>query len=135
MNCPAKYCVSLQDESSSPGMGFLRLFFARLESSTLRLTMALQDTSPTVADAVDNVVVSAKANDEQRRRIARIKRTIQRQTAGGVHQLKVEVTTDTVLLRGRCASFYCKQKAQHAAMNLLSGETLVNEIEVDVLPR
>ncbi len=97
--------------------------------------MALQDTPPTVADAVDNIVLSAKANDALRRRIASIKRTIRRQTAGGVHQLKVEVTTDTVLLRGRCASFYCKQKAQHAAMNHLSGETLVNEIEVDNVPR
>jgi osmotically-inducible protein OsmY len=97
--------------------------------------MAVQNTPPTVADDVDNIVVSAKGHDELRRRIDRIKRTIRRQTAGGVHQLKVEVTTDTVLLRGRCVSFYCKQKAQHAAMKHLTGETLVNEIEVDNVPR
>jgi osmotically-inducible protein OsmY len=97
--------------------------------------MALQDTPTTVAETVDSMVVSAQAQDELRRRIARIKRTIRRQTAGGVYQLKIEVTSDTVLLRGRCASFYCKQKAQHAAMDHLAGETLVNEIQVDNVPR
>jgi thioredoxin-like negative regulator of GroEL len=96
--------------------------------------MAFQDTSP-IVKAMDSIVVPAKADDEQRRRVARIKRTIRRQTAGGVHQLKVEVTSDTVYLRGHCASFYCKQKAQHAAMDHLLGEMLVNEIAVDVVPR
>jgi hypothetical protein len=95
----------------------------------------MQNTSHATDKSVANLVLPAEQQDEQRRRMARIKRTIRRQTGGGVHQLKVEVSGDTLLLRGRCASFYCKQKAQHAAMDYLLGETLINEIEVDALPR
>jgi hypothetical protein len=34
------------------------------------------------------------------------------------------------VLSGRCATYYAKQQAQHAAMRLLVGEPLVNQIEV-----
>jgi osmotically-inducible protein OsmY len=97
--------------------------------------MAVQNTSPAAVKPVDDIVLPSKPHDDQRRRLARVKRAIRRQTGGGVHQLKVEVNGETLLLRGRCASFYCKQKAQHAAMGYLSGETLINEIEVDIVPR
>ncbi|HZZ29679.1 MAG TPA: hypothetical protein VFE46_16905 [Pirellulales bacterium] len=80
-------------------------------------------------------IVSATAVDEQRRRIVRIKRSIRRQTSGAIHELQVETTGDTLVLRGHCANFYCKQKAQHAAMKYLTNETLVNEIQVDAVPR
>jgi len=82
---------------------------------------------------VVEVVLSPNERDAQRRRLARIKRAIRRQTAGGVHELAVEMQAGALVLRGHCASFYCKQLAQHAAM--LSGETIVNEIKVDVVPR
>ena len=95
--------------------------------------MNTQHSSQTTS-RVDNVVVPARQDDEHRRRVARIKRSIRRETSGGVHQLKVEVSEGTLRLRGRCSSFYCKQKAQHAAMDHLISETLVNEIEV-ALPR
>ena len=72
---------------------------------------------------------------EQRRRITRIKRVIRRHTSGGIRELTIELQTGCVRLRGQCNSYYCKQMAQQAAMNFLPGETIVNEIEVAVLPR
>jgi osmotically-inducible protein OsmY len=97
--------------------------------------MAVQNTSSAAAKVVHNIVLPAKLHDDQRRRLARIKRAIRSQTGGGVHQLKVEASGEMLLLRGRCASFYCKQKAQHAAMDFLAGEMLINEIQVDAVPR
>ncbi|HTQ38489.1 MAG TPA: hypothetical protein VMJ32_05650, partial [Pirellulales bacterium] len=84
---------------------------------------------------VAKVVLSAAGVDEQRRRLVRIRRAIRRQTNGAIQGLQVEVSGETLVLRGRCANFYCKQKAQHAAMKYLTGETLVNEIAVDNVPR
>jgi osmotically-inducible protein OsmY len=94
------------------------------EVSQLAGTKPVLDTPPIV-----------QQNDEQHRRLARIKRAIRRKTAGGVHDLTVEFQGEAVLLRGQCASFYCKQVAQHAAMTCLSGEALLNEISVTALPR
>jgi hypothetical protein len=42
----------------------------------------------------------------------------------------VEVKRGGVVLNGRCGTFYCKQLAQHAAMELLIDEELINRIEV-----
>lgn len=62
---------------------------------------------------------------------SRIRRAVRRETRGGVRQLKVEVDSRGIRLRGQCASFYCKQLAQQAAMRL-SGEARVdNEIAVN----
>jgi osmotically-inducible protein OsmY len=64
-----------------------------------------------------------------------IEREIQERTGGKIHGLRVEVGAAGVRLQGRCSTFYCKQLAQHAAMNLaeknLKGDgPLTNEIEV-----
>lgn len=61
---------------------------------------------------------------------ARIERAVSRETCGAVHNLRVEVNRRGILLTGRCASFYTKQKAQHAAMGLTGTEELTNGIEV-----
>lgn len=97
--------------------------------------MSVRNSSPIAAEATQPFVVSADQNAEQRRRLVRIKRAIRRKTSGGVQHLSVELNGDTLVLRGSCSSFYCKQKAQHAAMDILKGETLDNQIQVDVLPR
>ncbi len=60
----------------------------------------------------------------------RIKRAVRRQTAGGVLDLEVRIDADAIRLHGRCASFYHKQLAQHAAMRLADGAAVINEIEV-----
>jgi hypothetical protein len=61
---------------------------------------------------------------------ASIERAVQEETGHGVRDLQVTVEHDSVTLRGRCGSFYCKQLAQHAAMVRAHGEQLINGIEV-----
>ncbi len=62
--------------------------------------------------------------------VTSIERAVQRETARGVRDLSVEVNREGVLLRGRCATYYCKQLAQHAAMAIPGGDRLTNSIEV-----
>jgi osmotically-inducible protein OsmY len=61
---------------------------------------------------------------------ARIARVVKRRTAGSVQNLRVEVRRDGVYLDGQCASFYTKQLAQQAAMDLADEKQLTNRIEV-----
>jgi hypothetical protein len=61
---------------------------------------------------------------------ASIERAVQQETGHGVRNLSVVVGDDSVVLKGRCDSYYCKQLAQHVAMCLSHGERLVNGIEV-----
>ena len=59
-----------------------------------------------------------------------IERLVQRRTGGKIQGLKVEVQREGIRLQGRCPTFYCKQLAQHAAMDLTPDRVLTNEIEV-----
>jgi osmotically-inducible protein OsmY len=67
---------------------------------------------------------------EAERLVASIERAVSRETCGGVRNLRVEISDQGILLTGRCNSFYTKQKAQHAAMELSGAEELTNGIEV-----
>jgi len=58
-------------------------------------------------------------------------RTILRLAPGKIRDLTVDVTDENVILHGRCGSFYCKQKAQHAVMALDTGRRVDNRIVVD----
>jgi osmotically-inducible protein OsmY len=62
--------------------------------------------------------------------IATIKQAILRETEGKIKNLSVVLGRRGVVLRGRCNTYYARQQAQVAAMRLLVGEPLVNEIEV-----
>jgi hypothetical protein len=96
----------------------------------------IEDLLPaTDTKSVVEVVLQTVAHHQQRRKMARVKRAIRRQTSGGVQELAVEMHGDSLLLRGRCLSFYCKQVAQETAMNEFSGRPLINQIEVAGLPR
>ena len=61
---------------------------------------------------------------------ASIEKAVQRQTGRQIRDLTVEVNRDGVRLRGHCATYYCKQLAQHAAMAVPGGDRLTNSIEV-----
>ena len=61
----------------------------------------------------------------------RIKRSVRRHAGGGVRALEVHVDQEAIRLGGQCASFYCKQLAQHAAIRLSGGVQVINGIEVD----
>jgi osmotically-inducible protein OsmY len=60
----------------------------------------------------------------------RIKRSVRRETNGGVQDLIVRIDLGGIFLQGRCSSFYCKQLAQTAAMRLGGGASVINEIQV-----
>ncbi len=47
-----------------------------------------------------------------------------------VRGLKIRVFEKTIMLEGRCATFYCKQLAQHAAMELRGDRSLTDLIKV-----
>lgn len=66
---------------------------------------------------------------EAERLAASIERAVQRETSGGVRNLRVAVERGEIRLEGRCNTYYCKQLAQQAAM-VLSRDTLTNRIEV-----
>jgi hypothetical protein len=61
---------------------------------------------------------------------ASIERAVQHDTGRAVADLTVEVSSQGVLLRGHCDTYYTKQLAQHAAMRIPGGDRLVNSIEV-----
>jgi hypothetical protein len=74
---------------------------------------------------------SAAESDPQTARLVQsICRDVREQTFGGIRDLEVRIDDAGVVLRGRCASFYCKQLAQHAAIRHAGQRPLVNEIEV-----
>ena len=60
----------------------------------------------------------------------RIKRTVRRQTSGGVKRLQVVIDPDVIRLTGQCGSFYCKQLATHAALRLSGAVPVANDIIV-----
>jgi hypothetical protein len=51
-------------------------------------------------------------------------------TFGRIRDLRVEVGPEKVVLRGWAPSYYTKQLAQTAAMDLTGGQSVVNAIEV-----
>jgi hypothetical protein len=68
--------------------------------------------------------------DEAERLVASIERAVQQETGHGVRNLRVEVSSEGVLLSGRCETYYTKQLAQHAAMACPGGDAVTNHIEV-----
>jgi hypothetical protein len=64
--------------------------------------------------------------------IARIVDLVRLRTYDRVRDLSVTFTPDTDIVRlsGRVPTYYVKQLAQHAAIEVLRGKTLYNAIEV-----
>jgi hypothetical protein len=63
-----------------------------------------------------------------------IRQRIESRLVGRVRDLAVRVVGDTVVLEGKCSTYYTKQLAQHAALAILEHEQLENAIVVE-LPR
>jgi len=61
---------------------------------------------------------------------ARVERVVQGRTGGRIRDLVVLIGDDRVILHGLAPTYYAKQLATHAALDELSGETLINSIEV-----
>ncbi len=70
---------------------------------------------------------------QRRRQLAiTIRQRIETRLAGRIRDLSVRFSGQTLLLEGRCATYYTKQLAQHAALALLDDEQLENAIVVAV---
>lgn len=63
-----------------------------------------------------------------------VERQVRSMTFGQVRELHVETTGGVVILRGRVDTYYLKQIAQHAALEVVSDCELLNEILVVSLP-
>ena len=75
---------------------------------------------------------SAKQEGNEPPLAERIRHRIEIRLAGRIHDLDVKLSGNEVVLRGRCATFYSKQLAQHAAMGVIEQERLINAITVAV---
>lgn len=61
----------------------------------------------------------------------RISERIRSRLGQRIYDLSVSVNAKTVEIKGRCATYYTKQLAQHAALGVLEDENLRNAIEVN----
>jgi hypothetical protein len=68
--------------------------------------------------------------DRQRHLAVAIRQRIESRLGGRVHDLAIRVRGKSIVLEGRCATFYTKQLAQHAALGVLEDEQLENAITV-----
>jgi hypothetical protein len=59
-----------------------------------------------------------------------IRQRIHKRLPGRIHDLVVRLNGNTVVLEGRCATYYSKQLAQTAALGALEDEHLENSIVV-----
>jgi hypothetical protein len=93
---------------------------------------AVSASLPPAVFAEGEPVRKTETRDESRgdRLAVRIARVVKRRTAGSVQNLRVEVRRDGVFLDGNCETFYTKQLAQQAAMDLAHEKPLTNRIEV-----
>lgn len=115
MDVPEHHSVSLVYGNNNP---------ATSEESPMEDMTLQADMRPTLADVLPETL------EEAEELAASIERAVQRETGQGVDDLTVEISAEGVLLRGRCTTFYTKQLAQHAAMNMPGGHRLTNSIEV-----
>jgi hypothetical protein len=61
-----------------------------------------------------------------------IRQRIESRLAGRVRELSVRIKGNTIILDGKCSTYYTKQLAQHAALGALEDEQLENAIVVEV---
>jgi hypothetical protein len=75
--------------------------------------------------------VSEDRRDDRRRNLAiAIRQRIESRLLGRIRDLNVRIQGKTIVLEGRCATYYTKQLAQHAALGVLEDEQLENAIVV-----
>jgi hypothetical protein len=87
---------------------------------------------PSLAEVPDNlpieaIVAEAMAGAPLGQRLETL---MQRRLGNRVRNLRVHVRPAGLILEGRAGTYYAKQLAQHAAMELADTPILANEIEV-----
>lgn len=104
---------------------------------SLREQLFLQETEASYAAGLallekPRALVQAEIACEETAR--RVRDELEAQLPGRIRQLRVSATEKFVILSGSCGSYHTKQLAQHAAMELLDTQRLVNDIAV-VVPK
>lgn len=61
-----------------------------------------------------------------------IKSRIEKRLGGRIRDLRVKVDGKKIILEGRCATYYSKQLAQHAALGVIEDEQVENAIDVTI---
>jgi osmotically-inducible protein OsmY len=75
--------------------------------------------------------VQTYAQQQSLRKLAEeIEGVVQRRTGFQIRDLQVEVYPDCIVISGRAPTYYAKQLAQHAAMDVAGHDLLHNRIEV-----
>ncbi len=62
--------------------------------------------------------------------ITELERRIRTRLGGQISQFQLEITTTGVILRGRARTYYAKQLAQHAVMEVTKLPILANAVDV-----
>ena len=110
----------------------------RTSSDSLRIVTAsplAPGSSPNVAETEVILAPAGYANghstaDRRRHLAVAIRQRIESRLGDRVRELAIIVNGNTVVLEGRCATYYTKQLAQHAALGVLEDEQLDNAIVV-----
>ena len=93
----------------------------------------ISEVTPPTAKSFTKVPIEASERSERARQLAiTIRQRIETRLPGRVRDLVVTLDDNTVVLKGRCATYYTKQLAQHAALGILDDEQLENLIVVSV---
>jgi hypothetical protein len=74
--------------------------------------------------------MSGATIEEARDVTAVLQATVRSRVGGRIHGLEVLLRHEGLVLRGRAASYYAKQLAQHALMQATGQPIAANEIEV-----
>jgi hypothetical protein len=69
-------------------------------------------------------------DDLRREQTVRLEERVQHRLSGRIHDLRVLVRDDGLILQGRAHTYYAKQLAQHAVMEASPLPIRANEIEV-----
>ena len=70
------------------------------------------------------------ADDNLMEQLGQLEMALQSSLRGRVHDLRLVVRDQDIVLQGRARSYYAKQLAQHEAMEAGGFSVLVNDIEV-----
>lgn len=106
---------------------------SQLASSAEAVSQDAAETEVILSPAGFATAASADATyrTERHRHLAvAIRQRIESRLGGRVRDLAIRVRGETIVLEGRCATFYTKQLAQHAALGVLEDERLENAIVV-----
>jgi hypothetical protein len=111
----------------------LRIKTAAPRAPAAAVNPAAAETEVVLAPAgfsVAHPVATDHASERQRQLAVAIRQRIESRLGGRVHELAIRIRGNTIVLEGRCATFYTKQLAQHAALGVLEEEQLENAITV-----